>query len=99
VNRVWFLPAALADVRVAVRWYGAEQRGLGDDFVSDVEKAIDQILAFPEAYPAVHRGVRRHLVERFPYCLYYRVEGNGVVVIALLHAARDPEGHRERWSG
>jgi plasmid stabilization system protein ParE len=44
----------------------------------------------------VHRETRRYLIERFPYCLYFRLEGDGVIVIALLHASRDPEVHRDR---
>jgi toxin ParE1/3/4 len=96
VTRVWFLPAALEDVGAAVRWYEAEQRGLGDAFASAVERAVDHVLSFPEACPVVHRDARRYLIERFPYCLYFRVEGDGVIVVALLHASRDPETHRGR---
>ena len=61
-----------------------------------MEAAIDRILEFSGASPVAHRDARRHLIERFPYCLYYRVEGDGVVVIALMHAARDPERRRGR---
>ena len=70
--------------------------GLGGAFASAVERAVDHALSFPEAYPVVHRDARRYLIERFPYCLYFRAEGDGVIVVALLHASRDPETHRGR---
>lgn len=99
MTRSWFLPAALADVEDAFRWYEAQQPGLGEAFVQAVDAAIACILEFPNACPAVHRGARRYLIERFPYCLYYRIEGDGVIVVALMHAARDPERHGLRLRG
>ena len=94
--RVWFLPTALVDIETAVEWYEAEQRGLGREFVQAVEAALDHVLKFPAACPVAHRDARRYLIKRFPYCLYYREVGEGLVVVALLHAARDPELSRGR---
>ena len=65
----------MAHLRVAVRWHEAKQRGLGETFLSAVENTVHRELASPEACPAVHRGARRHLMER---------QGDGVVVVALL---------------
>ncbi len=91
MTSVWFLPSALDDVRTAYAWYEGERPGLGDEFLEAVQSALDRILGFPLASPVVHRDARRSLVERFPYCVYYRVAGDGLVVVALLHAARDPD--------
>lgn len=70
MSRVWFLAAALADVQQAARWYQAEDVGLAEEFVQAVSIAVDRIKQFPSAAPEVHRGIRRHLIARFPYCLY-----------------------------
>jgi plasmid stabilization system protein ParE len=35
--------------------------------------------------------VRRMIVSRFPYAVFYRVEADRIVVLAVLHTARDPE--------
>jgi len=99
VNTVWFLPEALADVEDAFVWYETEQAGLGARFLQAVQSALDAILEFPDAFPVTHRGARRYLIERYPYCLYYRTVGEGLVVVALLHAARDPELGRARLRG
>jgi plasmid stabilization system protein ParE len=99
VSDVWFLPSALADVGTAYAWYEAESRGLGVEFVEAVQAALERILEFPLASPVAHRDARRHLLERFPYCLYYRVVGEGLVVVALLHAARDPDRTETRLEG
>jgi plasmid stabilization system protein ParE len=96
VTRSWFLSAALADVGEAFRWYEMQRPGLGEDFVDAVDGAVEEIVEHPEACPAFYRNARRCLLARFPYCLYYRVEAEGVIVVACMHAARDPERHRGR---
>ena len=99
MTRVWFLPAALSDVETAFLWCEAGRQGMGEAFVEAVDAALDLILEVPASCPVVHRRTRRYLVERFPYCLYYREVGEGLVVVALLHAARDPELTRKRVGG
>ena len=99
MTRVWFLPAALVDVETAFEWYEAERQGLGEEFVQAVQAGLDHILEFPAACPVARRDARRYLIERFPYCLYYREVGEGLVVVALLHAARDPDLPRRRIEG
>lgn len=96
VSRARFLGAACLDIRVAFKWYDAQRPGLGDEFIAAVDAGINVVLAFPDAHPAVHRDTRRFLIERFPYGLFYRVSDTGVVVVACLHAARDPEEQTAR---
>ncbi len=75
-------------------WYERQHAGLGAGFVRAVEAAIAAASVFPDARPVIHRDARRILVQRFPYCLFYRLDRDGVILIACLHAARDPElGH------
>jgi plasmid stabilization system protein ParE len=98
VSRIRFLTAAATDIETAFAWYEAQRPGLGHEFLRAVRAAVDSALAFPEACPVVHRETRRLLVERFPYCVFYHVKAEGVLVVACLHAARDPE-RRDRRLG
>jgi plasmid stabilization system protein ParE len=99
VARVWLHSDAFADLEAARSWYEAQQEGLGDQFIDAVDGALESVLAFPAASPVDYRDSRRFLIERFPYCLYYRVEDGDVVVAACLHAARDPKRRRRRLRG
>lgn len=47
-------------------------------------------------YPSVHRGVRRSLTHRFPFGIYYRVEQDMIIVIAVMHGSRDPNQWKNR---
>jgi plasmid stabilization system protein ParE len=86
-------PEAAADVAAASDWCEAQRPGLGDAFEAAFFEALDAVLRAPEAYRVVHRDVRRVLLRRFPYELYYRVFGEDLVVIACLHGRRHPA----RW--
>lgn len=88
-----FRPAAAADVEDAYRWYEAQRTGLGEEFLAAVGVVIETLAANPERFPVVHRQTRRALFRRFPYGLYYRIVDDQIVVVACMHARRDPR----RW--
>ncbi len=74
--RIWLLADAFADIEAARQWYEAQRAGLGDEFVDAADAALESVLEIPTAYPVDYRDARRILVERFPYCLYYRAQGD-----------------------
>jgi plasmid stabilization system protein ParE len=98
-RQLWIVADAVVEIEAARAWYEVQRPGLGDDFLGAVETAVESLLAFPEACPIDYRDARRCLLERFPYCLYYRVDSDDIVVVALLHAARDPSRKRRRLRG
>jgi toxin ParE1/3/4 len=89
-------PEAEADLAEAHAWYQQRRHGLGDEFLRSVDAALAAMERLPEAYPAVHRDIRRALLRRFPYALFYRLVGGEVLVIGCFHAARDPKSWRTR---
>ena len=91
-------PEAEADALEAYRWYSEQVAGLGEDFLAEVERALESIRDNPEANRKLHREFRRALTRRFPYAIFYAVRDNRIVVFAILHTARDPRLWRERGS-
>ncbi len=91
-----FRVAAAADLEDAYRWYERQRKGLGEDFLSAVQVAIETVGSNPKAHPVLHRDTRRILLRRFPYGLYYRVLDAEIVVVACFHAKRDPKTWRSR---
>ena len=45
--------------------------------------------ASPERFPIYYRGFRRVLTRRFPYKLFFRIEGDAVIVFRILHGAQN----------
>jgi toxin ParE1/3/4 len=86
-------PEAEADLEEAARWYERQREGLGADFLLCVDEVLAKISRSPLVYPVVHKDVRRGMIRRFPYGIFYRLVENYIVVMAVFHARRDPR----RW--
>ena len=95
-RRLEFRPDASADVAEAFAWYEAMQVGLGQQFESDLDRTLQQIATMPEAGRTVHRQLRRGLLQRFPFAVYYVVEVAAVVIRGVLHTSRHPREWRRR---
>jgi plasmid stabilization system protein ParE len=51
---------------------------------------MDRIRLMPELQVEIYKGVRRRLVRRFPFAVFYKTEETRIVVIAVMHARREP---------
>ncbi len=76
-------------MREAWSWYETQRPGLGDEFLAEIDAAIHRLETDPERRPFYYRDFRRVLTRRFPYKLFYRVEGERVIVFRILHAQRE----------
>lgn len=96
--RIELRPEALADIDDAAAWYEERSEGLGRAFVAQVSAAISTLAVRPLTPRLRHRttGVRWIWSKRFPYRIIYRVEGERIVVFAVLHAARSDTAWSER---
>ncbi len=90
-RRVIIRREAKQDLREAKEWYRGISRELGRDFVRCIDDAITLACERPLAFQVVHRTFRRILLHRFPYALFYHAGEDRIVVVAVLHQARDPE--------
>lgn len=86
-------PEAEADISDAYRWYEDQREGLGADFLLCIEEAMDSIKRNPRQYPKIHKDIRRAFIRRFPYDIFYLVEDDRIVVLAVFHVRWDPQ----RW--
>lgn len=80
--------AAKRDLEEARRWYNDRQPGLGQEFLSSVEAVLALIREFPLMAPKVDPWVRRARTERFPFGIFYTIDGPTIRVLAVLHNAR-----------
>lgn len=71
-------------------FYDARRAGLGVEFAAEVQRVIDRVAANPRLYRQVFADVRKGVVRRFPYCVFYRPHADRIEVIAVFHTSRDP---------
>jgi plasmid stabilization system protein ParE len=89
--RFVFHAGAAEDLRDAFGWYEEQRQGLGDELGAVLEAALDRIAANPNLYPEIAPDVRRCVLSRFPYGLFYRVRAARIEVLAVFHHRRDPQ--------
>ena len=88
--------AAKRDLAEARRWYDERRVGLGEEFLSCVESTLSAIRNRPHGFPRVDPRVRRATVERFPYGIFYSIDGESIRVLAVLHNARGAHWWKSR---
>jgi toxin ParE1/3/4 len=100
VTAVRLHPDAEAELRAAAEWYEVRSPGLGFDLVAHVSAAIDAVVEQPSVGTPVRKaergGLRRALVDRFPYGIIYLVRENEIVIVAVAHLSRRPGYWRSR---
>jgi len=93
---VEFLKAAKLDIKHAKNWYNFQRINLGNEFLFEVEKLQAQIQANPEQFPKSRNEIRKAVLSRFPYCLFFTIKSNTIKIIAVFHNSRNPIIWKER---
>ena len=96
MKRVLFLAEARLDVLDIFRWYESERKGLGKVFREALRQSVQHIRQAPLASPVVYKDLRRALVDRFPYAVFYRVESGAILVVGVFHGHRDASTWQQR---
>jgi toxin ParE1/3/4 len=87
---------AQVDAEDAAGWYESQQLGLGLRFVDELDYVLKRIAASPLQFPKFDSRIRRGLLKRFPYSVYFLASDEQVEVIAVLHQHRHPDNWRSR---
>jgi hypothetical protein len=89
------LDVAEHEARDAAIWYDDQSIGLGEDFLAEYERRLQEIEAAPERFPLLETNetdflIRRAILRRFPYAVTYQLASEDAVVIAVMHLSRRP---------
>jgi toxin ParE1/3/4 len=93
---VVFRRAARREFDEAALWYQERHPGLGAEFVSEIDRAVNLAARNPDRFPIMHRDIRCVRAHRFPYSVFFRTESRRIVVLAVFHARRDPNLWQQR---
>ena len=93
---VYVRPEAEADIEEVAIWYERQRQGLGQEFLDEVLGLCEKLAENPAMYPVIHRHTRRALIRRFPFGVYFRIEDEQVIVVAVIHGSRHPRNWRQR---
>lgn len=95
--RLAVLASARCDLLNGFWFYERQQTGLGAYFFDTVSADIESLLI----YHGIH--VQRYgyycmFTHRFPYAVYYRIDGDSIVIRAILDCRADPNAAVSRFA-
>lgn len=96
--KVDFLDLARREMDDAFDWYEAQVPGLGYELLLEVDRVVGRILAYPQSAAVIETGLRRVVINRFPYGTIYGLDGDRVLVVAVAHLHREPHYWIERFA-
>ena len=83
-------PRAQREIDEAFEWYRERSRNAASDFLDDLEAALARIADGPEHHPVVRGRLRRVLLTKFPYGIYYKIFPDMISVVGVIHGHRHP---------
>jgi len=88
--KVIIRPEAEDDLEIAFAWYENKRKGLGYEFLLQVDAGMRFLSRNPEIHSLEYKGTRKHLIKRFPYKIIYLIEKHRLIVLAITHGKRSP---------
>jgi plasmid stabilization system protein ParE len=89
------LPAARLEAADAAVWYDDQRPGLGDEFLAELQQAVERVRVAPESFARLEGYCGRHdirycLLKRFPYLVIFSYRSEEIVIVAVSHVRRRP---------
>ena len=91
-----FHHAAAAELESAFDWYLARDERVASAFLDEVSRAIEMIAQVPERWPLGMADVRKFVLRRFPFLIFYRDLPSMIQILAVAHGRRRPGYWRRR---
>lgn len=91
-------PAAAREAQSARRWYRVDQDApdVARHFHTSLQRTLVQIIQAPERWPTLIDDLRKRPLRGFPYRVIYRLRGDHVLIVAVMHERQRPQYWRDR---
>ncbi len=90
MKRLKFHAAARIELQEAFDFYESKSPGKGSSLLDEIDTVIDRIVRYPLAAPAAGRGARIIPVKDFEYQIVYKLKGDLITIVAVMHKRRRP---------
>lgn len=94
--RIKILDLAERDLIEGVRFYEAQEVGLGSYFLINLYADIESLRLYAGVHEKPFKAYYRLLSRRFPFAVFYTFDKNTVLIHAVLDCRRDPAWARDR---
>ncbi len=83
-------PSAQLDIDEALSWYYERDATVAQRLFAELDVVSERIRQNPAQFPVVVDPIRRALLRKFPYSVYFIVGGDLAAVVAVIHQRRKP---------
>ena len=88
---VKILPEAKSDISKATQFYNEQKKNLGNQLFIHLAETIDLIKQNPFLFQKRYRDIRQITTAKFNFAIHYFIEGDQIIIIAVLHNSRNPQ--------
>lgn len=85
-----FTEFAFLEMEDAREYYNLQRENFGDTFKQDIKEAVDRITVFPHIYPIAMDNIRKCVMHRFPYNIFYTITKDTVLILSIANHHRKP---------
>ncbi len=95
--RIKISPFAETDFDIAVEWYNSKRDVLGNEFAYEVSRMFERIKSNPLQFPKEYGKMRKAVIKRFPYSVFFVVKEDIAFVLGIFSASRNPNIMKNRY--
>jgi plasmid stabilization system protein ParE len=89
-SEIRFHEEASAELEAAFEWYYLRSEFAAASFAEEIDQAIELIAQRPNRWPISSPGIRKFVLQRFPFAIFYREINSGIQILAVAHGHRKP---------
>ena len=90
-RKIVVLASAAFEMDAAFLWHENRRNGLGTAFLRECGALFEDIARMPQVYRAVHPRIRRALLRRFPYMVFFEAHDDRAVILGVVHVRQSPD--------
>ncbi len=81
---------ASSEIIDAKEYYNLQQLDLGERFFEHIKESMDRLIESPLLYPQITPDLRRIVLHKFPYSIYYALLDDTIIIVSVAHQHRKP---------
>lgn len=88
MKNIVFLFEAEQEMNAAATYYNRQEKGLGLDFLNEVDQCLHRIRNSPKRWLQIAENIHKYSVKRFPFYVIYRNDPYEICILAIAHQKR-----------
>lgn len=96
MRKIIYQPEAEAELLEAVPYYGSTDPNGEDRFLAAVDQHVREIASSPQRFPMVGRAIRRCVVRKYPFIIFFKEHPDHIRILSVAHTSRHPDYWKKR---